>query len=73
MNDDLRFDSDPCEPDEVSYRFELIASFDGKITTLICRSSEQLDMIDYATALREFAAHLEGATALGKFDAGSIS
>lgn len=73
MTENPFLDSDPDSTDEVSYRFELIASFDGRITTLICKSSDQLDMIDYVTALREFATHLEDSTALGKFDPGSIS
>lgn len=73
MTENPLFDSDPDALDEVSYRFELISSFDGKLTTLVCKSSDQLDMLDYASALREFANHLEESMAIGKFDPGSIS
>lgn len=55
-SDDFLFEDDD---EVVSYHFELIASFDGKITTLVCQSDESLDVKEYASALREFATHLE--------------
>lgn len=56
--------------DEPYFKMQLLSSWDGKTTTLVCNANIILSSRDYAHALREFANHVED---LGVMDTHSVS
>ena len=60
----LKSMDDPFFEEELDFEFELVNSEDGRVITLVCRTSRELFPDEYAQALKAFAERIESVVSM---------